>query len=164
MLTDRELWDEGVNSVREGDVVSFEGKPLSLRVIIQRRWGWPKSAADKVARHMKRNGNVNIIWLSHEKREKQQAQMFAEIPDLLTTLCTGLAMGASREVDDASRTVSDVHISFRLELLDEGLTTAILKAVANRLGCSLEELRSATTVRHDGDQLQVIIDAARFNP
>ena len=39
-----ELWDEGTESVLDGEVVNRAGKPLHLGMLIKRRWGWPKKA------------------------------------------------------------------------------------------------------------------------
>lgn len=120
------------------------------------------------SRHLKRqssNGTVKL-YVSREMREQQQTRLFQEVPDLLSMLCTGLAMGASREVADASRTITEIVVGFQGQaIMDDGIGTAVLKAVANRLGCSLEDLRKVTIVRHEDDgTLWFSINAIGFNP
>lgn len=141
-----DLWR--VDSVREGEALRFDGRPLSMRTLIQRRWGWPKRAAIMVSAYLRaeeeRTGQPCVLRLTNPQMAIQQAYMFREIPDLISALCSGLANGNTREEHDADRMVAAVMVLFDKPFTDDGLIRDITKVLANRLGCNPEEIRAVT--------------------
>lgn len=142
------LWDRDntMDRVVVGQVVDDDGRPLRLRTLIHRLWGWPKSAADLAAEHLRaaaaHNGVAATLWLSSSSAVAQQQLLLQQVPGLLQSLLVGLAKRTSRERHDVALPVRAIEIAISEPISDDGLTKGVLEAIALRLGVSVDELRS----------------------
>lgn len=144
-MKEDQLWREDVASVADGDVHTWDGRPVHFRALVQRRWGWPKQAAFKAAdfllaeaAHRSERAVLHLTW---EGRTVQQDDLFQRIPDLRQMLCTGMAQRAHRDIYHASDVVESITVRFAQPVTDDGLTRMIIHALATRFGCTTEELR-----------------------
>jgi len=48
-----ETYRSDVKSIKDGDVLTWDGRPVHFRTLIKRRWGWPKRAASLAAEKLK---------------------------------------------------------------------------------------------------------------
>lgn len=163
-----DLWDEDVERVTEGEVFTHDGRAVSLRGLIQRRWGWPKKAANLAAGYMlrraKASGQPAELWLRRLRRTAQALELISELPELLELILNGLAQDAQRESRDAERPLSEITIRLNAEIDDDGLSRGVLRAIAARLGCTMEELRDSTRFTTTQDGLVLDVQADRFAP
>ncbi len=146
----RNLWDPNVDFVTEGQVVGANGKPLRLRTIIARRWGWTKSAsyiaADRIELDEHLKGEPWKLYVGDESRKRQQADLFERCDGLLEALCGGLAGRTSREVR-SGHPISVMTIRFSDPVVDGGLVARSLDLVASHIGVSSqEEIRERSSV------------------
>lgn len=167
-MKEHELWDENVTCVREHEVVSHGGHTLRLRTLVQLCWGWPRKASEMVVtwmrQHEGRTGHEAKVWIANDARRAQQQQAFKEIPGLLEVLTDGLAGRITRESRSFNERISGIDIEFDSPIEDEGLTTAVLKQVCSRLGCTLDELRANTHFSSEEGVKEHTIYTSRFKP
>lgn len=163
LLEERDLWDEGLETVREGEVRTWDERIVDLQSLISRRWGWPKSAASAAKARLKylaREAGEEVLLYVGNDRWKQQRDLIHDLPDLARVLCSGLAGGASREIPTASRELDMIIIRFDARLTDDGLTKGVLRGIAGRLGCTLEELRSITQFTNNEGTITLDVNAS----
>lgn len=169
-MKEHELWDERVVCVRENEVTSHSGHPLRLRTLVQLCWGWPRKASEMVVTWLRkdesRTGHEAVVWIAPEARVEQQRRAFREIPGLADVLCDGLAGRVTRESRTFNTHITGLAVSFDWAISDEGMTTAVMRAVSSRLGCTLDELRRRTTFTTDSDGRgkELYINTAGLDP
>jgi hypothetical protein len=155
-----------VPCIQDGQTVTWDGRPVHLRDVITRRWGWPKSSALMAAMHLKdqarEHGHSAVVWIRDAERDAQQRELYAAIPDLLRTQNTGLANRSSREAYDADHELIGVNISFRRSVSDDGMVNFIIGALARRFACAPNDMRAATNVNTSGTVAHLLVDAERF--
>lgn len=169
-----ELHERGVDFVREGQVVDRDGRPLRLRAVIQRRWGWPRAAADMAAERLRAttpSGEPVTLWLTNPRRAAQQRALLGskdgewDGATLEAVLMSGLARGSSREVYAAGRRLRGISLRFNGEIEDMGLSTEVLEALAQRLGVNLEILRRDLVHFSSRDGVvSMDVDVSEFGP
>jgi hypothetical protein len=169
MIIESDLWSPGLDSVRDGEVFTWDGRRIGFRSLVQRRWGWPKKSAHAAADWIVENSpNPAILWLNNPHRSRQQEEVIAAIPELFIDLCSGLARGGSinvskrREFSSLSRMINGVMVSFDVPITDDGLVRGVINVLANRLGCSPEELRSETHYDTTGDLARIRVRTSAF--
>ena len=144
-MDDRMLDDGEETRVEDGAFRSWDGKRVHLSTLIQRRWGWPKMAAKRAAKYLQaqaeRDGRKSHLELAIDGRTAQQAELFSSIPGLVENLCTGIAHRSKKSAHHMGNTVTGIVVRFPTPITDDGLTQNIIAALANRLGCSSEEMR-----------------------
>lgn len=158
----RQLWNPGVVSVSEGEVVA-NGKPVRLRTLIGRRWGWPKSASNLAAERLELESHMSgKPWVlftddagarsGFEKegaasaREAQQAHLLEVVPGLRHALLEGLAGRSAREAR-AGEHLFRVNLTFNRPILDAGLVSRIVAVVGDHAGVtSREDLRERLSI------------------
>lgn len=167
-MREHELWNGNALCVREGDVVSHSGHVLRLRTLVQMCWGWPRKAAEMVVAWMRegeaRTGHEVKVWIDTDRRRAQQRQALKEISGLADVLNDGLSGRITRESRSFNDMISGIDVEFDAPIADEGLTTAVLKQVSARLGCTMDELRSATHFTSAEGVREHTIYASRFKP
>lgn len=164
---EREMWEDGLDFLREGEVFTWDDRPLHLRAIVQRRWGWPKKSAYAAADYLKQqaNGEPVVIWLRKNHRQRQQSEIIAALPDVLLDLLSGLSRGVQKEVFDAGRNVQSVTVMLNRPITDEGMVSEIVRGIGWRLGANMEELRDATSFSTPQDgHIRLVVNAHRFDP
>lgn len=167
-MLEQEMWEDGVESISDGDVFTHDGRPVHFRSLVKRRWGWPKKAAYMAADHLlelaRSSGSPAVIWVSKKHRQRQQEELFEQIPDLLDALTHGLSRGAQREIFDAGHELRSITVRFRELLSDDGLSAGILHALAARLGTTVFDLRPAIHFNTGDRDLIFTVDAGGFDP
>jgi hypothetical protein len=163
------LWADGIEEIEDGTVTNHEGRPVHFRSLVKRRWGWPKKAAYRAADYLleaaRENDSRAVLAVSKRRRDAQQKALFEELPGLLEDLLHGLSRGvAQREAIDASHVIRSLEVAFDYPISDDGFSADVLHAIANRLGCSVEELRGA--IRFDTGTPDLVFDvrAEGFDP
>lgn len=152
MLYDDEIFKHA--SVAIGSVINrATGRPMRLRVLIQRRWGWTRTAAEIAAEDM-RARNVGILSLQSDARLWQQMALFERLPHLLPALLEGLARGrATRDDFHASMSVAEVTVRLLRPVQNLGMVSDIVDAVVQRLG---EDARGHIQIAaHDDDKITI---------
>ena len=130
---EQEMWEDGLDFIVEGQVFTFDDRPLHLRAMIQRRWGWPKKSAYAAADWLRdqAEGEPVVVWLRKNHRQRQQAEIMAALPDVLLDLLSGLSRGvAQREIFDAGREVDLITITLNGTITDEGVITEVMRGIA----------------------------------
>lgn len=168
-MQEQAMWERGIESLRDGEVETHDGRPVHFRSLLKRRWGWPKKsayrAADFLLEEAESSGRVAELWVSKKKRDEQQRRLFAELPGLLEDLCHGLSRGvAQREAFDAGHEVDSILLTFDDPISDDGLSADVLQAVASRLGTNVDELRGAVRFDTATPELRFLVEATRFDP
>jgi hypothetical protein len=163
------LWRDGIEEIEDGTVETHEGRAVPFRSLVKRRWGWPKKAAYRAADYLleqaEAEGRPAVLAVSKRKRDEQQRALFRELPGLLEDLLHGLSRGvAQREAIDASHIIRSLEIAFDRPITDDGFSRDVLHALANRLGTSVEELRSAIRFDTGTPDLVFEVKAERFDP
>ena len=170
MIFEDQLWAEGApDRVIDGEVLNCHGRPVHLRALIQRRWGWPKKAAYAAADFLReesgRSGRPAMLWLDNPHRDEQQNRIINSLgPGVLADLFSGLARGGSRERHDAAQPIQSITIQFDNLVEDSGMIKGILGAIANRMGCNMEELREASHFSTRTSDVKILVSAGRFHP
>ena len=153
-MKEHELWDGSVMCVAAFDVQSSSGSVLGLRQIIQLCWGWPRKAAEMATDYLHKQERDNsvelLVWIEDEKRKRQQSNLMREVPGLIEALCDGLAGRSSRESRRFNEPIDGIEITFTKPISDEGIVTAVLRQVAQRLGWTMDHLRERTIFSSDG--------------
>lgn len=152
------LWDD-VTVVKEGDVVvDGAGRPLRLRTLIARCWGWPKSAAKTAAVQMELENEDWTLHLVGLDREMQQQGLLARCTGLASKLLEGLAGRSSRESRSDGR-FDRLMIDLSEPVSDHGLISRILGDVGDHIGeTSKDLLRDRCTFRKDGGTIGIGIN------
>ncbi len=142
-VLDRDLFS--LDSVVDGDVVDRRGRKVRLRAIIQRRWGWPRSAADAAAEVLRAIHHPAAVRLElGTRRSEQQSAVLSAHPEIVTTLLEGLARGrVHRDEHEAGIEVQALEVHFEHAIQNLGLVGDVIDAVAQRLG---EEVRDRVKV------------------
>lgn len=149
----RELWF--VESVKEGDVVDGDGKPLRLRTLIARRWGWPKSAsaiaADDLELQSHLTGRPWELRFDDAGRDEQQRKLFDRVEGLQPALLEGLAGRTTRE-RWSGRKVSSISVQLSTPVVEAGLVSRILSVIGDHVGCKTrDEVRDRALINVDDD-------------
>lgn len=167
-LTELEMWHPDVTVIADGDVVTEDGRPVNFRGLLKRRWGWPKKAAYMAADHLleqaRLRGTVAVLRVADRDREMQQDYLMKQIPGLDSALRTGLARGASREINDASHEITGIEIRLREPICDDGLTTAVLDAIGRRFGVSAAAAREHVHFDTETSEILMEVNVARLDP
>lgn len=157
-----DLWVMGgAKEVVVGEVFDSRGKPMDLRRLIQRRWGWPKKAANRsveyiIALHGEEEGFRFPVWGA--PRRRLQKELLSKIPGLLEDLMEGMANRAQRDVKTSGRPVSEVHIELVKDFgeglvlsasEDNGFLTHVMHAMGTWMGMTADEVRSRMTISRD---------------
>lgn len=157
-----QTYERDVRFIDDGQVTTWDGRPVYLRDLIKRRWGWPKKAAIAAASFLKSQDGTARLWVANPERTQQQQLLFAAIPSLLDWLCAGLANGSSKEAEDCYHEIVGVNVSFTHAISDDGLIRDVTGALARRLGCTPEDVREATSYNTGGPVVLMRVDTDRF--
>lgn len=146
-----------------GDVTDHRGKPIDLRRLIQRRWGWPKKSATRAAEYLTRSNDGEDLGfrlpVKGPDRSALQQEILAEVPGVMDDLMEGVANRAQRDARTADRPVSQVTIALVRDSEfgpvlttheDDGLVTSLVHAVATWLGLTADEVRKRMDFSSDG--------------
>ena len=136
----------GVDSVVDGSVVTWDGRVVNFKSLVQRRWGWPKKAAHAAAEWIKEQAKARgvpaVLWVTNPRRREQQDEVFRALPMLLVDLCSGLARGSSKEAEDADHEIREVHVVFDQLVSDDGMVREIVHVLANKFGATANDVRA----------------------
>jgi hypothetical protein len=161
-----ETWATGVDCVRDGDVLTWDGRVVPFKVLVQRRWGWPKKAAHAAAKWIADKapqGQKPILWVNNPWRKHQQDEVFAALPELRDDLCSGLARGGSKEALDADLELDRVEIVFDSPISDDGFVREVVHALALRFGASADDVRAATYFNmRDTEHMILHVKSSKF--
>jgi hypothetical protein len=160
-----EVWSEKPSSIFDGDVVQRSGRPIALRYLISRHWGWPKKASLlAVVALRKKHGNEDIeIQLEGPDADRQQIELIQDDPSILSALLVGLRSSSSTESRINDAIIDSVNLHFVRKgdqggITDDGLTRGILRSVACRLGVSVDALRKATVFGQRTTDILISVD------
>jgi len=163
---EQEMWEDGLDFIVEGEVFTWDDRPLHLRAMVQRRWGWPKKSAYAAADFLRQEAGLNpaVVWLRKSHRQKQQQEIIEANPGILADLLSGLSRGvAQREIFDAGRDVGSITVELSGVITDEGVITEVLRGLGWRFGANMDEMRQATQFSTDAGNVRLTVDVARFD-
>lgn len=130
------------SSVEDGEVME-DGRPVRLRVILQRRWGWPRAAANAAAEILRARAAPGraVVHLVGAERMQQQQELLRSHPDLVTGLCEGLARGkVHTDEHEAGLRIRRVEVALSHTVHNLGLVSNILALLEQRFGSQLNDV------------------------
>lgn len=142
------------DAITDGQVRTRDGRTLRLRLLIQRRWGWPRSASDSAAEVLREAAKPNpvVLYFDQERRLKQQASVLQKDPTIFEDLCEGLARGRARADDyHAGIKAKRITIEFSDEVKNFGLIGDIVDSLAQRFGIMVRNDLSIAIFRDDDE-------------
>lgn len=157
-----QTYERDVRFIDDGQVTTWDGRPVYLRDLIKRRWGWPKKAAIAAAAFLKAQDGTARLWVANPERTQQQQLLFASIPSLLDRLCAGLANGSSKEAEDCDHEIIGVNVTFSRSIADDGFVRDVTAALARRLGCASDDVRAVTQYNTGSPVVSMRVDTAHF--
>lgn len=162
---EEDVWAEKSSSITEGQIVQSSGRPIALRYLVGRFWGWPKSAAVLAASVLRReaDGAPVELHLAGTEAESQQAAVIRSNQEIIPALLRGLRIGASTESRVNAEIVDSIHIAFVRPgdsggVTDDGLTRGLLKTIANRFNVSVDALRQKTVFGQETTEILISVD------
>lgn len=168
-MLEQEMWERGVDRIEDGEVFTYDGRPVHFRALLKRRWGWPKKAAyraaDFIIEAAEQQGRRPSIWVEKEQQTKQQLALLDAMPNLLEDLLHGLGRSSQREVFDASHELKSLMVSFADTISDDGFTNGVLHALAVRFGTTVVELREhSVRFNTTTDHVSFHVEPDRYDP
>lgn len=163
-----DTYSRSIKFVEDGTIHDRHGRVLNLRDIIKRRWGWPKKAANLAAEVIFQRACMSgdepaRIWVAQPERWQQQQVVFAAVPDLLGALMSGLCNGSSREAHDCDHDIVGISLSFTRGITDDGMVRNVIDAVARRMDCTADEVRSSSAINSSAPVVSIRVDVAAFD-
>ena len=159
-----QTFERDVRFVEDGQVTTWDGRPVYLRDLIKRRWGWPKKAAVHAAAVLKEQyrtlGTPVRLYVQQPERGQQQQALFTVAPELLDFLLSGLANGSSKEAEDCDHEIVGVNVSFVRGVDDDGLVRDITSALAKRFAISVDDVREVTAYNTSGPVVTLRVDTS----
>lgn len=174
MMSEEELWGRGeqrqdqrsTDWVSDGQVVTWDGRPVHFRTLLKRQWGWPRRAAYAAADHLLSEAahfkGTAVLHVNNPGRIIQQMKLLSALPDLQRDLLIGLAGSAIREASSASQEMDSLLLQFDKTMTDDGMVRGVLNALAQRLGCSIEDLRKACHFNMNTREVVIRIGVSEF--
>ena len=167
--TEDELWqNEGVRKGLPGTppiewpgVFDSTGRNLSLVDVLSRFWGWPKGAAKRAAPYLieRYRGSKVLVEVADGPRQTQQSDIIAADPAVISRLVDGLFVGASKESRANSARLRSLAVVFNDgAITDDGLTTGLIRALANRFDLAPSKMGDAIDFERIGTELWLHID------
>lgn len=158
------MWDQEITEVVEGEIFTYDGRPVHPVAMVARRWGWPRKSARAAVVALREMFGEKPIRISTRRREmlEQQRRVFAFSPGVMDDILWGLSTGrARRNIDDMSPELGSLEVVLSEPVPDDGLSQGVLEVLACRFACTVDEMRAATTFK-TGVQAHFYVDIGRF--